>query len=204
MLSILSCNTVLYSIIPTTRQLMVFLECGDNENIYATLRQNAKDGDRPIGIGAIANMCLVAFYQEAGPLLVSNAVLDNIMGHKALFDEFASKPSDKPENAFIHELYQKFHKYKRFDSLELIRSSYKQCSYMNTLYDQLQLYINAVSDYKVLRLALRSDKLFNKDQAPEGLRDFEDDITNYLEMWTYLMCSKLPLTKSMLLQYRLL
>jgi hypothetical protein len=185
LLSLLSCSTILYSIIPTTRQLMIFNECGDYENIAMTLDQDPQLSIKPVGVGAITNAFLLAFYQEAGPLLIPSGILGNVMSHAALFNEFTNK------NKSVNQLFEKYKTYKRFAHLNLVKQFRENCLYGAALYDHLISQLKSWTKGTNIKQALLKDPMFTRERAPEKLKNI--DYTNgYIELWTYLLCAHIP------------
>lgn len=203
-LAILICVNA-YCIIPATREISIFIECGDVENIKTTLEKkykvaisaskkggnvkNANTIDSIIGsipgISAVTYALLAALYQEASPILVTGPLLDNIMQHKALFDKFVSTQD-------VNALYNQYKKFPAFNNINSVKLFKAYANYFENLYNRLKNLISATPDLTNLKDILLKDQVFSFNAAPAGLKDISDDsIINVFGV--YLACSKWPI-----------
>lgn len=168
------------------RGMVIAYESGLAENVGQTLNQLPGEPDCPVGIGPIAGTILTALYQEAVPVLISKHIWKNISDHIKIYEDFM--------NHDIYTLKQKYIKFNRFKTEELIKNFKQNLTYFSKLYEEIN---NLAKDpncsAKKLENLLWNDPVFDRKNAPENIKQLDLSIIN--EMSLYLLCKHILDTK---------
>lgn len=178
------------------RELLVLLETLDQENIERTLNSssdyNSIESNPPVGIGAMTITTILALHQKVAPLLVSKAIIKNIIDHKNVFKDFSELS--------LMQLCARYSKFKRFGISCSIQSFKKNCSYINKCRSLLDVELNKIlkkdniDQINIDLDTLSNNKLFQKKSAPKSLLAVPGkDSLCYFEMIIYTLANATPL-----------
>jgi len=178
-------NMNVRAFVGSTRDLAIIAEFGVEENIGITLstpvEELSSSAAEPAGIGAATSLLLNMLFQEV-PILVPRPLWENIVRHKALFDDFTKL--DKTQ------LKAKYGKYPRFKTMQAIHDFREQARYLSELYKHGMQHINTTNTLDECKDAWAQDPLFKATAAPASLQ--QNHYGTWLELSAYLMCSVIP------------
>lgn len=172
------------------RELIVFLENLNHENIENTLQTPLKDQrpHPPCGINASTITLLLALHQESAPILVSNVLVKNILDHKALFHDFITLS--------LQELNNKYGKYRYFNDKKMIKNFKHHATYVDKMLKSINQQLKVAEKKKEIDNIVKKIKdctEFNEFNAPLGLRMSSNQHKMRFEMTIYAICELAPL-----------
>ncbi len=176
------------------REIILLLD--DKNNIMESVEKTLKGPiryesptDNPSGMGAMTITSIIAMHQKAAPIIISRPLIENIIYHKQIFKDFATKDTK--------DLVKKYSKYNRFKNINDLKSFRQNCKYIYKKHKELNKCLHKLltntdtQDLLPEITKIISDKKFNINNAPKALNFINGSSKNYSiysETMLYFLC----------------